>query len=126
MRTIVHKGRLTLCKRYRSANELEANLQEFWKGVPKEERRQGYENTEQISEYGLEANGYIIIDETCIYKIEFDKEYTMFGDFAVVFEIQPGVYKFVTRSCSNSPRLPEIIQWGFDGIKETGLKWGES
>ena len=68
--TVGYVGRLKLCKKYKDANELQANLQKFWQSIPREKRNKFYQDVEEIDEYELVDNDYVIIDGNCIYKIE--------------------------------------------------------
>lgn len=68
--TVGYVGKLTLHKKYKDANELQANLQKFWQSIPREKRNKFYQDVEEIDDYELEDNGYVIIDRNCIYKIE--------------------------------------------------------
>lgn len=112
--TVGYKGKLTLCKKYKDADELEANLQDFWKSIPIEERDKYYKDVEEIDTYELEDNGYIVIDGNCIYKIELDNSYDMYRDFVTVSETQPGVYEFTTQFYNGGTCLQEMLQDGFD------------
>lgn len=70
--TVGRKGKLTLCKKYKDADELQANLQDFWQSIPREERNIYYRDVKEIDTYGLEDNGYIVINGNCIYKVELE------------------------------------------------------
>lgn len=117
--TVGRKGKLTLCKEYKDANELQSNLQNFWQSVPKEERNKYYKDTEEIDEYELEDNGYIIIDWNCIYKVELDKDFNIYDNFIEVAQVQDGVYEFVTGFYNGSTCLQEMLQEGFDQIRNS-------
>lgn len=108
------KGKLTLCKKYKDANELRFNLQDFWQSVPRKERDKYYKDVEEIDEYGLEDNGYVIIDGNCIYKLELDKQFSIYDNFIKVSQTQDGVYEFVTWFYNGSTDLQEMLQEGFD------------
>lgn len=116
--TVGRKGKLILCKKYKDADELEANLQEFWKSIPVEERGRYYKDVEEIEAYELEDNGYVIIDRNCIYKIELDKEFDMDNNFVEVTQVQDGVYKFVTQFYNGLTDLREMLQEGFDQTRK--------
>ena len=79
--TVGYKGKLTLCKKYKDADELQSNLKKFWQSVPREERDKYYKDVEEIDEYELEDNGYIVINGNCIYKVELDKDFDAYDDF---------------------------------------------
>lgn len=116
--TVGYKGKLTLCKKYKDADELEANLQDFWKSIPIEERDKYYKDVEEIDTYELEDNGYIVIDGNCIYKIELDNSYDMYREFVTVSETQPGVYEFTTQFYNGGICLREMLQEGFDRTRK--------
>ena len=120
--TVGRKGKLTLCKKYKDANELQSNLQNFWQSVPREERDKYYKDVEEIDEYDLEDNGYIIIDGNCIYKVELDKDFNIYDNFVEVSQVQDGVYRFVTGFYNGSTDLQEMLQEGFDQTKK-GIKY---
>lgn len=109
-----HKGKLTLCKKYKDANELQSNLQDFWQSVPREKRDKYYKDVEEVDEYELENNGYVIIDGNCIYKLELDKQFNLYDNFVEIAQIQDGVYEFVTCFYNGSTDLQEMLQEGFD------------
>ena len=111
--TVGRKGKLTLCKKYKDADELEANLQEFWKSIPVEERGRYYKDVEEIDEYELEDNGYIVIDGNCIYKVELE-DFDAYDDFVEITQAQDGVYEFITQFYNGSTDLQEMLQKGFD------------
>lgn len=110
--TVGYKGKLKLCKKYKDANELQANLQKFWQSIPREKRNKFYQDVEEIDEYELEDNGYVIIDRNCIYKIELDKDFDAYDNFVEITQIQDGVYKFVTQFYNGSTCLQEMLQEG--------------
>lgn len=112
--TVGYKGKLTLCKKYKDADELEANLQEFWKSIPVEERGRYYKDVEEIDTYELEDNGYIVIDGNCIYKVELDKDFDAYDNFVEITQVQDGVYEFITQFYNGSTDLREMLQKGFD------------
>ena len=116
--TVGYKGKLTLCKKYKDADELEANLQEFWKSIPVEERGRYYKDVEEIEAYELEDNGYVVIDVNCIYKVELDKDFDAYDNFVEITQIQDGVYKFVTQFYNGSTDLQEMLQEGFDETRK--------
>ena len=116
--TVGRKGKLILCKKYKDADELEANLQEFWKSIPVEERGRYYKDVEEIEAYELEDNGYVVIDGNCIYKIELDESYDMYREFVTVSETQPGVYEFTTQFYNGGTCLQEMLQEGFDQTRK--------
>ena len=105
--TVGRKGKLILCKKYKDADELQANLQNFWQSIPREERDKDYN-------YELEDNGYVIIDGNCIYKVELDKEFDVYDNFVEVNQVQDGVYEFITQFYNGSTYLQEMLQKGFD------------
>lgn len=112
--TVGHKGKLKLCKKYKDADELQANLKNFWQSVPIEERNINYKDVEEIDDYELEDNGYIVIDGNCIYKLELDKDFDAYDNFVEITQIQDGVYKFITQFYNGSTCLKEMLQEGFD------------
>lgn len=112
--TVGYKGKLKLHKKYKDANELQANLQKFWQSIPREKRNKFYQDVEEIDEYELEDNGYVIIDRNCIYKIELDKEFDVYDSFVEVNQVQDGVYEFITQFYNGSTDLQEMLQEGFD------------
>lgn len=111
--TVGYKGKLKLCKKYKDANELQANLQKFWQSIPRKERNKFYQDVEEIDEYELEDNGYIVIDGNCIYKVELE-DFDAYDDFVEVNQVQDGVYKFITQFYNGSTDLREMLQEGFD------------
>lgn len=115
--TVGLKGKLTLCKKYKDADELEANLQDFWKSIPIEERDKYYKDVEEIDTYELEDNDYIVIDGNCIYKLELE-ELDIDDDFIELTQVQDGVYEFITQFYNGSTCLKEMLQEGFDNQKE--------
>lgn len=42
--TVGYVGKLTLHKKYKDADELQANLQNFWQSIPREERDKYYKD----------------------------------------------------------------------------------
>lgn len=112
--TVGRKGKLTLHKKYKDANELQANLQKFWQSIPREKRNKFYQDVEEIDDYELEDNDYIVIDGNCIYKIELDKEFDVYDNFVEVNQVQDGVYEFITQFYNGSTDLQEMLQEGFD------------
>lgn len=116
--TVGRKGKLTLCKQYKDAKELQSNLKNFWQSIPREERNQYYKDVEEIDEYELEDNGYIVIDGNCIYKVELDKDFDAYDNFVEITQIQDGVYKFVTQFYNGSTDLQEMLQEGFDQTRK--------
>lgn len=116
--TVGYKGKLTLCKKYKDADELQANLQDFWQSIPREERDKDYKDVEEIDDYELEDNGYVIIDGNCIYKVELDKDFDAYDNFVEITQIQDGVYKFVTQFYNGSTDLQEMLQEGFDQTRK--------
>ena len=115
--TVGCKGKLILCKKYKDADELEANLQEFWKNIPVEERGRYYKDVEEIEPYELEDNGYVVIDGNCIYKVELE-DFDAYDNFVEITQIQDGVYKFVTQFYNGSTDLQEMLQEGFDQTRK--------
>lgn len=115
--TVGRKGKLILCKKYKDADELEANLQEFWKNIPVEERGRYYKDVEEIEPYELEDNGYVVIDGNCIYKVELE-DFDAYDNFVEITQIQDGVYKFVTQFYNGSTDLQEMLQEGFDQTRK--------
>lgn len=116
--TVGYKGKLKLCKKYKDADELQSNLQEFWKSIPIEERDEYYKYAEEVGEYELEDNGYIIIGGNCIYKVELDKDFDVYDNFVEIAQVQDGVYKFVTQFYNGSTCLKEMLQEGFNQIEK--------
>ena len=111
--TVGRKGKLTLCKQYKDAKELQSNLKNFWQSIPREERDKDYKNVEEIDEYELEDNGYIVIDGNCIYKVELE-DFDAYDDFVEITQVQDGVYEFITQFYNGSTDLKEMLQKGFD------------
>lgn len=116
--TVGHKGKLILCKKYKDADELEANLQEFWKSIPIEERDKYYKDVEEIDDYELEDNGYVVINGNCIYKVELDKDFDAYDNFVEITQAQDGVYEFITQFYNGSTDLREMLQKGFDQTRK--------
>lgn len=116
--TVGRKGKLTLCKKYKDASELQRNLQDFWQSIPREERDKYYKDVEEIDDYELEDNGYVVIDGNCIYKVELDKGFDAYDNFVEITQIQDGVYKFVTQFYNGSTDLQEMLQEGFDQTRK--------
>lgn len=116
--TVGRKGKLTLCKKYKDASELQRNLQDFWQSIPREERDKYYKDVEEIDDYELEDNGYVVIDGNCIYKVELDKDFDAYDNFVEITQIQDGVYKFVTQFYNGSTDLQEMLQEGFDQTRK--------
>lgn len=119
--TVGRKGKLTLCKKYKDANELQANLQKFWQSIPREKRNKFYQDVEEIDEYELVDNDYVIIDGNCIYKIELDKELDMENNFVEVAKTQDDTYEFITWFYNGSTDLGEMLQKGFDKARKEVL-----
>lgn len=71
-------------------------------------------SNEEIEDYELEDNGYVIIDGNCIYKIELDKEFDMDSNFVEVAKTQDDTYEFITWFYDNSTDLQEMLQKGFN------------
>lgn len=117
--TVGRKGKLTLCKKYKDADELQSNLKNFWQSIPREERDKYYKDVEEIDEYELEDNGYVVIDGNCIYKIELDKEFDVYDNFVEVNQVQDGVYEFITQFYNGSTCLKEMLQEGFDQTRNS-------
>lgn len=111
--TVGYKGKLKLCKKYKDANELQSNLQKFWQSIPREKRNKFYQDVEEIDDYELEDNGYIVINGNCIYKVELE-DFDAYDDFVEVNQVQDGVYKFITQFYNGSTDLREMLQEGFD------------
>ena len=116
--TVGYKGKLTLCKKYKDADELQANLQNFWQSIPREERDKDYKDLEEIDDYELEDNGYVIIDGNCIYKVELDKDFDVYDNFVEITQVQDGVYEFITQFYNGSTHLREMLQEGFDQTRK--------
>lgn len=116
--TVGRKGKLTLCKKYKDADELQSNLQNFWQSIPKEERDKDYKDVEEIDDYELEDNGYVIIDGNCIYKVELDKDFDVYDNFVEINQVQGGVYEFITQFYNGSTDLQEMLQKGFDQTRK--------
>lgn len=117
--TVGRKGKLTLCKKYKDADELQSNLQNFWQSVPREERDEYYKDVEEVEEYELEDNGYVVIDGNCIYKVELDKDFSIDDNFVEVAQVQDGVYEFVMWFYNGSTDLQEMLQEGFDQTRDS-------
>lgn len=116
--TVGCKGKLTLCKKYKDADELQSNLQDFWQSIPREERDKYYKDVEEIDDYELEDNGYIIIDGNCIYKVELDKDFDAYDNFVEITQVQDGVYEFITQFYNGSTDLRGMLQKGFDQTRK--------
>lgn len=116
--TVGRKGKLILCKKYKDADEFEANLQEFWKSIPIEERDKYYKDVEEIDDYELEDNGYVVINGNCIYKVELDKDFDAYDNFVEITQAQDGVYEFITQFYNGSTDLREMLQKGFDQTRK--------
>lgn len=116
--TVGRKGKLTLCKQCKDAKELQSNLKNFWQSVPIEERNIYYRDVEEVNKYGLEDNGYVVINGNCIYKVELDKDFDAYDNFVEITQIQDGVYKFVTQFYNGSTDLQEMLQEGFDQTRK--------
>ena len=116
--TVGRKGKLILCKKYKDVDELEANLQEFWKSIPIEERDKYYKDVEEIDDYELEDNGYVVINGNCIYKVELDKDFDAYDNFVEITQAQDGVYEFITQFYNGSTDLREMLQKGFDQTRK--------
>ena len=116
--TVGRKGKLTLCKQYKDAKELQSNLKNFWQSVPIEERNIYYRDVEEVNKYGLEDNGHVVINGNCIYKVELDKDFDAYDNFVEITQIQDGVYKFVTQFYNGSTDLQEMLQEGFDQTRK--------
>lgn len=119
--TVGYVGRLKLCKKYKDANELQANLQKFWQSIPREKRNKFYQDVEEIDEYELVDNDYVIIDGNCIYKIELDKELDMENNFVEVAKTQDDTYEFITWFYDGGTDLGEMLQKGFDKTRKEVL-----
>lgn len=119
--TVGYVGKLKLCKKYKDANELQANLQEFWQSIPRKERNVFYQDVEEIDDYELEDNGYVIIDGNCIYKIELDKEFDMDDNFVEVNQVQDDVYEFITQFYNGSTDLRGMLQKGLDQTRKEAI-----
>ena len=117
--TVGRKGKLTLCKRYKDAAELQSDLKNFWQSIPREEREKDYKDVEEIDDYELEDNGYVIIDRNCIYKIELDKEFDMDNNFVEVAKTQDDTYEFITWFYNGSTCLKEMLQEGFNQTRNS-------
>lgn len=115
--TVGRKGKLTLCKQYKDAKELQSNLKNFWQSIPKEERDKDYEDVEEIDDYELEDNGYIVIDGNCIYKVELE-DFDAYDNFVEITQAQDGVYEFITQFYNGSTDLQEMLQKGFDQTRK--------
>ena len=117
--TVGYKGKLKLHKKYKDADELQANLQKFWQSIPREERNINYKDVEEIDDYELEDNGYIVIDGNCIYKVELDKDFDAYDDFVEITQVRDGVYEFITQFYNGSICLKEMLQEGFDQTRNS-------
>ncbi len=116
--TVGRRGKLTLCKKYKDADELQSNLQNFWQSVPREERDKYYKDVEEVDEYELEDSGYVIIDGNCIYKVELDKDFNIDDNFVEITQVQDGVYEFITQFYNGGTCLQEMLQEGFDQTRK--------
>lgn len=117
--TVGRKGKLTLCKQYKDAKELQSNLKNFWQSVPIEERNIYYKDVEEIDKYELEDNGYVVINGNCIYKVELDKDFDAYDNFVEITQIQDGVYEFITQFYNGSTDLQEMLQKGIDQTRNS-------
>ncbi len=116
--TVGRKGKLTLCKKYKDADELQSDLKNFWQSVPREERDKYYKDAEEVDEYELEDNGYVVIDGNCIYKVELDKEFDMDSNFVEVAKTQDDTYEFITWFYNGGTDLGEMLQKGLDQTRK--------
>ena len=116
--TVGRKGKLTLCKQYKDAKELQSNLKNFWQSVPIEERNIYCRDVEEVNKYELEDNGYVVINGNCIYKVELDKDFDAYDNFVEITQVQDGVYKFVTQFYNGSTDLQEMLQEGFNQTRK--------
>ncbi len=116
--TVGRKGKLTLCKKYKDADELQSDLKNFWQSIPIEERDKYYKDVEEIDDYELEDNGYVVIDGNCIYKVELDKDFDVYDNFVEITQVQDGVYEFVTQFYNGSTDLREMLQKGLGQIEK--------
>nr|DAK29024.1 MAG TPA: hypothetical protein [Caudoviricetes sp.] len=116
--TVGYKGKLKLCKKYKDADELQSNLQNFWQSIPREERDKDYKDVEEIDEYELEDNGYVVINGNCIYKVELDKDFDAYDNFVEITQVQDGVYEFITQFYNGSTCFQEMLQEGFVQIEK--------
>lgn len=57
--TVGYVGKLTLHKKYKDADELQANLQKFWQSIPREKRNKFYQDVEEIEDYDWSDNSEI-------------------------------------------------------------------
>ncbi len=113
-----HKGKLILYKEYKDADELQSDLQNFWKSIPVEERAELYKDWEEIEECDLVDNGYVVIDGNCIYQLELDENFDIDNSFIAVTQTGDGTYEFVTRFYNGSTYLQEMLQESFDQIRK--------
>ena len=119
--TVGLKGKLTLCKKYKDARELKANLQDFWQSIPVKERDKyykDYKDVEEVDEYDLENNGYVVIDGNCIYKFELDKDFDVYSNFIEVVRVKDDVYEFITHFYNGSTCFKDMLQEGFDQTRK--------
>lgn len=116
--TVGYKGKLILCKKYKDADELQSNLQEFWKSIPVEERGRYYKDVEEIEAYELEDNGYVVIDGNCIYKVELE-DFDAYDNFVEITQVQDGVYEFITQFYNGSIDLRGMLQKGLDQTRNS-------
>lgn len=116
---VVCKGKLKLCKKYKNAKELQSNLKKFWQSIPREERNEDYKDVEEVDEYELVDNGYVIIDGNYIYKVELDKDFDIYDDFVEVAQVQDGVYEFITQFYNGSNYLQKMLQKGLDQTRNS-------
>lgn len=79
-----------------------------------EERGRYYKDVEEIDDYELEDNGYVVIDGNCIYKVELDKDFDVYDNFVEITQVQDGVYEFITQFYNGSTDFREMLQDGFD------------
>lgn len=111
--TVGRKGKLILCKKYKDADELQSNLQDFWQSISREERDKDYKDVEEIDEYELEDNGYVVINGNCIYKVELE-DFDAYDNFVEITQAQDGVYEFITQFYNGSTDLRGMLQKGLD------------
>lgn len=78
-------------------------------------------DVEEIDEYELVDNDYVIIDGNCIYKIELDKELDMENNFVEVAKTQDDTYEFITWFYDGGTDLGEMLQKGFDKTRKEVL-----
>lgn len=95
--------------------------QEGYIELPRAQEKLKCLDIEEIDEYELVDNDYVIIDGNCIYKIELDKELDMENNFVEVAKTQDDTYEFITWFYDGGTDLGEMLQKGFDKTRKEVL-----